>query len=330
MRRSATAAITLAALAACGAVLMAGPLSPPIGAVGPTMKTLDTVEPRIAISDATTPGNSSYAYAITQPGSYYLTGDVNAGQKIGIAVRAANVTIDLNGFNVTTEATHDGAAAVWFNEDGTLAAPKGFCIRNGTLKGGGYCVLVMNASVGGRVENVAIVGGPSTGIAVGQASIIKGCTVTGVVNGIDALAGSIVEDCTVNGVTSRGISVSASTVRNCTVRGMTGSSGSCIQARGDCLIEGNNVGDAGTGQATIGIECTNGTQGNRIQNNHVQNIRWGVYLNTGSTNNFVVNNTVRGTVTPFVTSSVPNAVAPVISGAAANFNAINPFSNFSW
>jgi len=55
------------------------------------MKTLDQVEARTPIS--------SLPYTITQPGSYYLTADLQgvAGQD-GIYVPVDNVTIDLNGF----------------------------------------------------------------------------------------------------------------------------------------------------------------------------------------------------------------------------------------
>ena len=51
-----------------------GPLAPP-GAAAPTTKTLDQVEPRIAINSTNTPGDADSLYKITQPGSSYLTGN---------------------------------------------------------------------------------------------------------------------------------------------------------------------------------------------------------------------------------------------------------------
>src|SRR4051794_16844860 len=67
-----------------------GLLTPP-GAPAPTMKTLDQVEPRIAIT--------SVPINISTPGSYYLTGNlIGATNTAGIAIYTGNVTLDLNGF----------------------------------------------------------------------------------------------------------------------------------------------------------------------------------------------------------------------------------------
>ncbi len=72
----------------------AGPLNPPAAPAstpGP--------EPRIAVNAQNTPGNPDNLFRITQPGSYYLTGNI-IGQsgRNGIQIAADNVTIDLMGF----------------------------------------------------------------------------------------------------------------------------------------------------------------------------------------------------------------------------------------
>src|SRR4051794_28495446 len=77
-----------------------GSLTPP-GAPAPTMKTLDQLEPRVPVSATTTPGDATSVFKITQPGSYYLTGNITgASGKHGTFIAAGNVTLDLMGFEL--------------------------------------------------------------------------------------------------------------------------------------------------------------------------------------------------------------------------------------
>ena len=93
----ATAALTLAA----AGLLFAGPLDPPAGPVTSTYKTLTEVEPRIAISATNTPGDADSVFKITQPGSYYLTGNITGVVgKHGIEIAVSGVTLDLGGFDL--------------------------------------------------------------------------------------------------------------------------------------------------------------------------------------------------------------------------------------
>ncbi|HRJ49802.1 MAG TPA: hypothetical protein PKU91_04680, partial [Phycisphaerales bacterium] len=79
----------------------AGPLDPPAGPVAGTYKTLTEVEPRIAINAVNTPGGANSLFRITQPGSYYLTGNITGViGKHGIEIAASGVTIDLMGFDL--------------------------------------------------------------------------------------------------------------------------------------------------------------------------------------------------------------------------------------
>ena len=97
-----TGVIAVFGLAIIGVMTtLAGDLDPPAGPVAPTMKTLDEVEPRIALNQVNTPGNSGVAFLIPEPGSYYLTEDTpTVTFQGGIDVPTGGVTIDLNGFTL--------------------------------------------------------------------------------------------------------------------------------------------------------------------------------------------------------------------------------------
>jgi parallel beta-helix repeat protein len=99
MNRKPLVIASAAVVAASVGLLLAGPLNPPSGPVAPTMKTLTEVEPRIAINATNTPGALGAIYKITQPGSYYLTGNVTSNFfNDAIQIACSNVTLDLNGF----------------------------------------------------------------------------------------------------------------------------------------------------------------------------------------------------------------------------------------
>jgi len=52
------------------------------------------------VDPGTTPGNQNAVRVITQPGSYYLTGNITVpAGKSGVVFAARNVTLDLNGLH---------------------------------------------------------------------------------------------------------------------------------------------------------------------------------------------------------------------------------------
>ncbi|MBL0870585.1 MAG: right-handed parallel beta-helix repeat-containing protein [Phycisphaerales bacterium] len=330
MRRMSVVPAAGVAVVLLAAGLIAGPLTPSVGPVTSTYKTLDQVEPRIPLTSTTAPGNVSVVHVITQPGSYYLTGNVTGVGKSGIFIECENVTLDLNGYTVSTNLTDDGSAGIWFNVSGNISNGRGIVIRNGTVKGGGYASVTLNGAVGGKVENLSVSNTIGTGIQIFNSGHVKDCTVYGGFSGIDVAGGSLVENCVVSNANTRGIAATSSTIRNCVVSG-NGSPFSALYLRGDCLAEHNQISAAGSlGLSQVGIEAVANTTGNRIINNHIQNIRWAVYLNTNSTNNFVANNTARNCFNHYASVSSPNAIAPIITNAGASFTATNPFTNFAW
>jgi parallel beta-helix repeat protein len=98
-QKSAKLVVSVLALAVLSMFLCfatAGSLEPS-AAPGPTMKTLDEVEPRTPVESL--PGSATALYVINQPGSYYLTGNITGvPNKNGIEIASHNVTLDLAGF----------------------------------------------------------------------------------------------------------------------------------------------------------------------------------------------------------------------------------------
>ena len=61
--------------AAAAASAGAGTLNPPPGPVAPTGKTTDEIEPRVAVQSLA--GDATSVHLISQPGSYYVLGNIN-------------------------------------------------------------------------------------------------------------------------------------------------------------------------------------------------------------------------------------------------------------
>jgi len=118
------AAVSMTALAQ-------GPLTPQ-GAPAPAMKSIDQIEPRTPIS--------SLPFVISQPGSYYFTGNLEAtpetfagGGSGAIEIEAANVTLDLNGFMLGSTAAVVNQSAI---SVANFATPlRSIRIMNGTIRG---------------------------------------------------------------------------------------------------------------------------------------------------------------------------------------------------
>ena len=102
---------------AAGATLFAGratagPLSPPPGPIGSTGRTVQEIYDRIARTDVglaepripvqSLPGSATALHVISQPGSYYLTGNIiGEPGKNGIEVESDFVSLDLCGYSVS-------------------------------------------------------------------------------------------------------------------------------------------------------------------------------------------------------------------------------------
>jgi len=214
----------------CGSIVMvgglltkAGDLNPPAGPVAPTMKTLVEVEPRIAIDSTNTPGDADSLFKITQPGSYYLTGNITGVVgKHGIEIVASGVTLDLNGFDLVGVA----AMGAFDGVSGTAGTLTNIAVVNGSVRDWGDegVDLASIVAINCRVEGVLASVNTGYGILVGS-----GCTVTNCSayqnggTGIGTGPGSTVTNCSASSNTGDGITAEGgSTVTNCSAYSNTG------------------------------------------------------------------------------------------------------------
>lgn len=247
---------------AAGALLAgkahAGPLTPPAGPISST----PGPEPRIPVNAQNTPGNSTSTFRIIQPGSYYLEGNITGESgKIGIAILANDVTLDLNGFSLLGVPGSSHGIHVFNN-------PRRITIRNGMTTGWGQDgIRLLNGFVPYcTVEDIVSANNSGAGIVTSSNSILNRCTVsengsTGISaslncriidsyaasnsgNGIVASQGSSIERCVSHGNTVHGIEVSFwSIVRHCHCRengtGNSGTDGAGIRVTsfGNTIIE---------------------------------------------------------------------------------------------
>lgn len=223
---------TLFALAAAPAAVFAQGALLPAGAPAPSMKTLAQIESRTDV--ATLPGDATAIRVITQPGSYYLTGDVvGVAGKGGIRIEANNVTLDLNGFAVTGP----GAGSL----SGIYCPPEGdgtpmfrtIAIRNGVVASWGGRGVSSGVSIDFVVSDVRIRDCGGYGIQLaGGFCLVENCMVEAVTGEGITIGGSggldsIIRGCIVVGVSapaSRAIGISAGygIVEHCRVRAVAG------------------------------------------------------------------------------------------------------------
>jgi len=182
-----------------GAVVLAGDIDPPAGPVGPTMKTLEEVEPRTAIHQADVP------VMIVEPGSYYLAENLTfpaATSGFVISITVDDVTLDLNGFTIDGQDSMGSPDFVI----GIGASGDDAVIRNGAI---------VNAAIGitaqseRRVSMDALRVVPTedgTGIETSNQGTVTNCEVIGGAIGVDMTVtfDAVVRDCVVRDVSDAG------------------------------------------------------------------------------------------------------------------------------
>ncbi|MCG3121758.1 MAG: hypothetical protein GIKADHBN_00129 [Phycisphaerales bacterium] len=340
--------------AAITALTTAGPLDPPAGPVAGTHKTLSDVEPRVAVNSTNTPGDADSLYKITEPGSYYLTGNINGvAGKHGIEIATSGVSIDLCGFDLVGApgmGAFDGITA-------TGVQLRSIAIFGGSVRDWGDKGIELGGpSVdNGRIERVNVSGNAGIGLVVGNTFTVIWCTArsnAGV--GISTGTGCVVTGCSASDNGGTGIAVgsgcnlSHSSAISNAVHGFTATDGSAIvectatfntangiRVVGDCTVRGNTCDSNGfsTGDGA-GIFVIGGN--NRIEANNCTDNDRGIDVNVSG--NFISRNTCAGNTNNWdvVAGNVIFVVSASTSGAFTGISggvppgSTDPNANFSY
>jgi hypothetical protein len=244
-----------------------GSLTPP-GAPAPTMLTLNQVEPRTPVDATHTPGDAGDLFVISQPGSYYLTGNIIVSSGNAISINTNGVTLDLNGSTISTTTGDLGfpgtAILLVGNEANPIIGNTDITISNGHITGGvtysagnyngtGFFTGISYNVTAGTPYNVRV-----TGVSV------SGCNYYGIYLGTSN--STVVESCTVKTVGNYGIyasSVSHSTAFQCGTTAITADIAS------DCYAYSTG------GDGLDAFAAANNCYGNSDTDN-------GIYVNNGN------------------------------------------------
>jgi hypothetical protein len=158
-----------------------GPLTPPPGAPWPTMKTLDQVEARTPIPG---PAVGLVApFVINQSGSYYLTGNIAVPGGDAIRMSADGVTLDLNGFTISSSAGTANGTAIKVVSGSNITIRNGFIsgtttVSGSTFSGGGFLAGIggLSLSTNVTVERISVRGIGGDGISLaGTGTVVRSC-----------------------------------------------------------------------------------------------------------------------------------------------------------
>lgn len=259
---------------ACALVALASPLlaqggslTPPPGPPGPTMKPLDLVEPRVALVEGA-PGVEVVdgAFTITQPGSYYLSENLNyAGSGTAVTILAEGTTLDMMGHSITFGGDGEGGIAIQISAS-NVAVHSGHIISSSAFGIGGFTPggfshgLVTSADASSvSVRDLSVIGVRGNAIALeGSASIVENCSVNSSgASGILNVKGGVY-GCEVTYASSNGIQ--ANIVENCRVD-LAGRTGISAKIVSNSMAESDDYNDPSSGYGGIVADIVENSYG---------------------------------------------------------------------
>jgi Right handed beta helix region len=193
----------IAMAVAAGVVMLAGPAAAVDGEI--------LINQSKVNAGGITPGDDpGFPATLSRSGRYKLTGNLKVPDgKDGIAIVASDVTLDFNGFTISSQPAGAARGGVYVQSGDRVR------ITNGTITGfGGFGVYLAGGEFS-VIENMRFVsaGGPSWGaLYSGRQARIRNNTIANASFGIVDCRGCLIEQNIITGSTFYGISVSGGTV----------------------------------------------------------------------------------------------------------------------
>lgn len=338
-------------------------LTPPGAPANKVFKTLDQVEPRIPINNDTTPGDSDSLFRIVNPGSYYLTANLQGvALKSGIKIDADEVTLDFSGFTLTGATNSKGAISV--NSSSRTH------ITNGQIKGwrteGIRTEGPGNQKCPCHISNIKVQDNAGSGINVNE-GCVEGCTAVGNLNiGIFVSGPWVIRDCLAFANGGNGFQLYACVIERCNARENQRSgfvvafpnASRCISSSNfehgfniqynptipNCVADYNGTnGASGAIPDAVGFYLSFQTivfaNYCRLDNNHCTGNDIGIRVE--STSNIVIRNSALGNTVKVYDIKAGNIVGPIVKSTTTAditessvsmpgvLSSTNPFANFA-
>jgi len=342
-RRLILAGAGLAGVAALTKMAKAGPLNPPPGPIAPTGRTVQEIYEKIARTDVglaepripvqSLPGSATALHVISEPGSYYLTANIQGvAGKNGIEITSRDVSLNLGGYLL----------------EGVAGSLKGIrvgdflkrvrIVEGSIARWGDGGVLVGNGAENSVLADLLVgENGGDSGIVATATAILRCRSERN--SGWGIRGGSLVVECECYDNSNVGIDANAAIVSKCRVAGnflgIFCGDQVCIS---ECVARNNVSGIIAFGRARVsschvayngeGIVAGDGAvvEGNSVVGNSGPGI---ITPNTGA---FVIGNRAQGN-SPEYSLSAGNSFGPIVDVAGVGNitsvpNANHPWANF--